>query len=80
LSQATQPKWSAASKADEVTASTSASPPFLRSTHTTSALRATGSCLSSPWPASRKTRAGASRIALSNELIAGSEAVSPTMM
>ena len=39
LSHATQPKWSEASNADEATASTSASPAFLRSTHTTSALR-----------------------------------------
>jgi hypothetical protein len=51
----------------------------LRSTHTTSALRATGISLSSSWPASRKTRAGVSPIAVSSELIAGSDAVSPAM-
>jgi hypothetical protein len=39
FSHATQPKWSAASNADELTACTSASQPFLRSTHSTSALR-----------------------------------------
>ena len=75
MSHATQPKWSVATNAEEATASTSASPLFFRSTHTTSALRATGNCLSSSCPASRNTRAGASPIAVSSESIAGSDAV-----
>ena len=79
VSQATQPKWSPASKAADRTASSRVSPSFLRSTQVIPAPRATGRYLSSSQPASKNTRAGASPIAPSSELIAGSEAVSPTM-
>jgi len=78
LSQATQPKWSGASNPDELTASTNASP-SLRSTHTTSVSRTMGMSRSSSCADSTNTRAGASPIASSSELIAGSDAESPTM-